>query len=141
MIEQLKKQLRRDEDVVPHAYQDSEGWWTIGVGRLIDRRKGGRLRDVEMDFMLHNDIDEIVMELRQRLPWFDRLNEARRGVLVNMAFNLGVFGLLGFKQTLAHVERGEYAKAADAMLDSKWAKQVKGRADRLAEQMRSGVWQ
>jgi lysozyme len=62
-------------------------------------------------------------------------------VLVNMAFNMGINGLLGFKHTLELVRTGNYADAADAMLNSKWAEQVGPRAKRLSEQMRTGEWQ
>lgn len=140
MIEQLTRQLRRDEGVRAHLYFDSEGYATIGVGRLIDARRGGGLRESEIDYLLANDIEEAVAALRDRLPWFDSLNEARQGVLANMAFNLGVDGLLGFKRTLALVERGEHDAASVEMLDSKWARQVGRRADRLSEQMRTGRW-
>lgn len=140
MIEQLTRQLRRDEGVRAHMYYDSEGYATIGVGRLIDPRRGGGLRESEIDYLLANDIEEAVAALRDRLPWFDSLNEARQGVLANMAFNLGVDGLLGFKRTLALVERGDYEAASVEMLDSKWARQVGQRAQRLSEQMRTGRW-
>lgn len=140
MRDDLARQLRRDEGVVEHAYIDSEGWTTIGVGRLIDKRKGGRLRDDEIEYLLQNDITEKTDELLRRLPWVADLDEARQGVLINMAFNLGVSGLLGFRKTLALVKAGDYASASVEMLDSKWARQVKGRATRLSEQMRTGKW-
>ena len=140
MGDDLARQLRRDEGVVEHAYIDSEGWTTIGVGRLVDKRKGGRLRDDEIEYLLQNDITEKSDELIRRLPWVADLDEARQGVLINMAFNLGVSGLLGFRKTLALVKAGDYARASVEMLDSKWARQVKGRAARLSEQMRTGKW-
>lgn len=140
MIEQLTRQLRRDEAVRAHLYFDSEGYATIGVGRLIDARRNGGLRESEIDYLLANDIDEVLAALRDRLPWFDALNEARQGVLANMAFNLGVAGLLGFRKTLALVERGDYDAASVEMLDSEWARQVGQRAQRLSEQMRTGRW-
>lgn len=140
MRDDLAKQLRRDEGVVPHAYEDSEGWLTIGVGRLIDRRKGGRLRDDEIEYLLQNDITEKTDELIRRLPWVADLDETRQAVLINMAFNLGVSGLMGFRKTLALVKAGDYAAASVEMLDSKWARQVKGRATRLSKQMRTGEW-
>jgi len=140
MKDEIAKQLRRDEGVVEHAYVDSEGWTTIGVGRLIDKRKGGRLRDDEIEYLLQNDITEKTGELVRRLPWVADLDEARQGVLINMAFNLGVNGLLGFRKTLALIKAGDYAAASVEMLDSKWSRQVKGRATRLSEQMRTGKW-
>lgn len=134
----LIEELRRDEGVIDHAYQDSLGYWTIGVGRLIDKRKGGRLTDEEIDFLLINDVKECVADLDRHLPWWRSLSDARRRVLVNMRFNLGMAGLLGFKNTLRFIEAGEYKRAAQNMLLSKWAKQVKGRANRLAEMMEKG---
>lgn len=141
MKAELTTQLRRDEGEVLSAYQDSLGYWTIGVGRLIDKRKGGGLSVEESAYLLNNDIDKRVAELRSRLPWTQKLDNVRFGALVNMSFQLGVDGLLGFKNTLALIEEGKYTFAADNMLKSKWAEQTPARAKRLADQMRTGVWQ
>jgi len=135
---QLTKELRRDEGVVPFAYQDHLGYWTIGVGRLIDKKKGGGLSDAEIDFLLSNDIDRFEKQIIDALPWYGRLDDVRQRVLVNMAFNMGIAGLLGFKNTLAMVERGDYSGAAKGMLASKWAGQVGERAKRLATMMETG---
>ena len=141
MIEKLTAQLRRDEGQRPLAYQDHLGYWTIGVGRLIDSRKpGAGLRPDEIDYLLRNDINDRVQALTKALPWFSALDEARRGVLINMAFQLGTAGLLGFKSTLALIAAGKYAEAAEQMLKSKWATQTPERAKRLAEQMKTGEW-
>lgn len=141
MIEQLTAQLRRDEGTKATAYQDHLGFWTIGVGRLIDSRKpGAGLRPDEIDYLLKNDIADRVQALTKALPWLDRLDEARRGVLINMAFQMGTAGLLAFRQTLGLVRDGKYAEAAEQMLKSKWAEQTPGRAKRLSEQMKTGEW-
>lgn len=131
--------LRRDEGVKRAAYQDSLGLWTIGVGRLIDARKGGGLSDDEIDYLLRNDVERVRSELDAGIPWWSELDAVRRRVLVNMAFNLGVPGLLGFNNTLAAVKAHDWERAATGMLASKWAAQVKGRAQRLAQMMRTGV--
>ncbi len=142
MIEKLTAQLRRDEGQRPLAYQDHLGYWTIGVGRLIDSRKpGAGLRPDEIDYLLKNDIADRVQALTKALPMlFPKLDEARQGVLINMAFQLGTAGLLGFKSTLALVTAGKYSEAAEQMLKSKWATQTPARAKRLAEQMKTGEW-
>lgn len=137
----IESQLRRDEGEVLHAYADHLGYLTIGVGRLIDKRKGGGITADESAMLLANDVARVKMQLRSRLPWFDGIDEARQGVLLNMAFQMGVDGLLGFRNTLAMVERGEYSDAAVNMLASKWATQTPERAQRLAKQMRTGDWQ
>ena len=131
--------LIRHEGVVPYAYQDTKGLWTIGIGRLIDKRvKGAGLSMDEMKYLLQNDVNKVVGALDKRLPWWRKLTPVRQAVLANMAFNLGVDGLLGFKNTLKMIENGDYEGAARGMLNSLWAKQVKGRAKELAELMRRG---
>lgn len=142
MKSELTRQLKADEGVKPCVYKDHLGFDTIGVGRLVDSRKpGAGLRPVEIDFILQNDIDYRIEQLTKRLPWFKNLDDARQGVLLNMAFQLGVDGLLGFKNTLEMVEAGQYENAAQGMLQSKWASQTPARAKRMAEQMETGVWQ
>lgn len=137
----LTSQLRRDEGEVLYAYPDSLGWTTIGVGRLIDKRKGGGITAEESAYLLNNDIDKRHAELLRRAPWMALLDHARLGVMLNMAFQLGVDGLLGFKNTLAMVRSGDYLGAAAGMLNSLWARQTPARAKRLSEQMRIGTWQ
>jgi lysozyme len=138
----LERQLRGDEDERACVYRDHLGYFTIGVGRLVDARKpGAGLRPVEISFLLQNDMDDRIDALMRRLPWFQNLDDARKGVLLNMSFQMGVEGLLGFERTLALVRDGKYENAAHAMLQSKWAQQTPARAQRMAEQMRSGVWQ
>lgn len=142
MKSELAKQLRLDEGEKPHVYVDTLGYYTIGVGRLVDRRKAGAgLRSDEIEYLLNNDIDDRINALHTRLSWFQNLDDARKGVLLNMAFQLGVDGLLGFKRTLDLVRDGKYENAAAAMLESRWAEQTPARAKRMADQMRSGLWQ
>lgn len=141
MIAELTKQLNRDEDRKKFVYKDSLGYFTIGVGRLVDESKGGGLRDDEMDYMLRNDINDRIDALTRALPWFQNLDDARKGVLLNMAFQLGTDGLLGFKNTLEQVRQGNYSTASKMMLQSKWATQTPERAKRLSDQMETGVWQ
>jgi lysozyme len=140
MKPQLLRQLQRDEGFKDHAYQDHLGYWTIGFGRLIDERKGGHITLEEGLFLLNNDIDNKTEELLKRLPWVNDLDDARKGVLVNMAFQMGVDGLLKFKNTLELIKNGKYKEASDAMLDSLWAKQTPNRASRLSAQMKTGEW-
>jgi lysozyme len=142
MRTELVRQLRGDEETRACVYLDSEGYWTIATGRLVDaRKKGAGLRPEEMTFLLNNDIDDRIDALTRNLPWFQNLDDARRGVLLNMAFQLGVEGLLGFEHTLPLIRDGKYENAAHAMLQSKWSQQTPARAQRLAEQMRTGLWQ
>lgn len=140
-VKNIESQLREDEGEKLHAYKDSEGYLTIGIGVLIDERKGGGITREESSYLFHNRLNKKRAEIKAALPWFDTLDEVRQGVLLNMAFQMGTAGLLGFKQTLAHVKAGRWTAASVGMLDSKWARQTPERAERLATQMRTGIWQ
>lgn len=140
-VKNLQDQLRLDEGEVLHEYKDHLGFSTIGIGRLIDKRKGGGITKEESTYLFQNDLKKKRTELEARIPWMKKLDEARQGVLLNMAFQMGVAGLLGFVNTLDMVKRGDYAAAATGMLNSKWATQTPERARRLSTQMRTGQWQ
>ena len=140
-LNRIEAQLRRDEGEKLSAYQDHLGYWTIGVGRLIDARKGGGLTREESAYLLQNDIMAKTTELNSKLSWVSTLDPVRHAVLVNMAFQMGVEGLLKFRNTLAMIKAGQYADAASGMLESLWAQQTPARAQRLSTQMRTGAWQ
>lgn len=137
----FEQQLRDEEGEKLYAYQDHLGYWTIGVGILIDKRKGGGLRKEESDFILRNRIRLQTAEVEKALPWVSTLDEPRKAVLVGMAFQMGLDGLLKFVNTLKMVERRQYKEAAAGMLNSLWAKQTPKRAARMAKQMETGQWQ
>jgi len=141
LIAQMTKQLTIDEGEVLHAYQDHLGYLTIGVGRLIDKRKGGGITKKESAYLLQNDINTRIDALQTKIPWIKELSQARQGVLLNMSYQLGVDGLLKFTRTLAYIQTGDYAAAAENMLKSKWATQTPARAKRMAAQMRTNEWQ
>ncbi len=133
----LIAQLTRDEGRKPHMYLDSVGVATIGVGHNL-RDRG--ISDRAIDVILEDDLLETERELITGLPWVTELAGTRYGVLVMMAFNLGVPGLLGFHTMLAAAQAGDWEQAAAAMLDSTWSSQVGARATRLALMMRTGAW-
>lgn len=131
----LAEQLKKHEGIKLKPYTDTVGKLTLGIGRNLED-KG--ITEQEALFMLNNDVDYFYGKLVKRLPWFLNLDDVRQNVLVNMAFNLGVGGLLTFKNMLRLVSIGHYQDGAEEMLNSKWAGQVGYRANELAEQMRTG---
>lgn len=155
----LMAELIRDEGLKLKAYRCTAGFWTIGVGRNleavgIDKDETLALKITRQSCMdkgitraqalhlLDNDIDRTEGDLDRYLPWWRKLDLVRQRVLLNMCFNMGIGhegrGLRSFKNTLRFIETGQYEKAAEGMLASKWAKQVGKRANRLAELMRLG---
>lgn len=128
--------LKLHEGLKLKPYRDTVGKLTIGYGRNLD---DVGITVEEATRMLHHDIAECIKQL-ETLAVFSRLDEVRRAVLIDMTFNLGFAGILGFKKMWKAIEAGNYERAADEMLNSKWARQVGRRAMRLSDMMRSGDW-
>lgn len=132
----LRDELVRDEGVRLKPYKDSVGKTSIGVGRNLDDVGISRAEAMQL---LENDILRTESDLDALLPWWRGLDPVRQRVLMNMAFNMGIKSLLGFKTTLAAVRAGKYEEAATGMLNSLWAQQVGARAQRLAAMMKGGT--
>ena len=149
-MSKLLEQLKKHEGYRQHVYKDTMGLDTIGYGYCLSRnplkltdnelniyRKEG-IKEPTAAYILMNCIDEFRKTLLVKIEGFNNLDEVRQNVLINMAFNIGIGGLLKFKNTLAHIRSGQYELAAAEMLDSTWARQVHGRAKELALQMKTG---
>jgi lysozyme len=130
----LRSQLERHEGLRLKPYRDTVGKLTVGYGRNLE--DVGISRD-EADFMLDNDIDQVERQL-DTVDEYRDLNDVRQTVIANMAFNLGFAGLMGFKNMWSAIDRRDWDRAADEMLNSKWARQVGVRAVELSEIMRTG---
>lgn len=110
---------------------------TIGIGRnLCDRP----LTEAEIQFLFANDLEIAYKDAQCAVgaTVFAGLTCARQAVLIDMAFNLGLARLMGFRNTLLAVKEQRYNDAADGMRTSKWATQVRGRAEKLARMMEEG---
>lgn len=136
----LIKELERDEGRVLHAYQDSLGWWTIGIGRLIDKRKGGGISNEEADYLKRNDIARFKADLDKVAPWWRSASPVRQRAIQNLAFNLGAGGLVQkWPKTVAMMKAGQWREAAAAIRANKvWVNQVGARAERIAKQIETG---
>ena len=150
MNEKSLNQLKTDEGFKRKCYLCTAGHNTAGYGYNLDANPL-KLSSVEIHYALKNGIPEVEAErllklmvaqcqkeLEQHFHWFANLNEVRRGALINMTYNLGINGLLKFKKFLGFLEAGDYDQASQAGIKSLWAKQVKGRAERLMGQIRVG---
>ena len=139
-MDKLLEMLKRHEGVESHAYECSEGKITVGVGRNIDQEGGIGLSDDEVDYLLQNDVERVIKELAAEYTWFGDLDDVRRDAMVDISFNLGATRLRLFKRALAAMEEADYKVAATEFLDSKWAKQVGGRALELTDMISSGEY-
>jgi len=136
LLERIKEQLVRHEGLRMKPYRCPAGKQTIGYGRNLD---DCGISHTEAYMLLENDIQNCEKQLMDEIPEvYNKLDEVRQSVLLNMCFNLGIKGLLEFKNTLAFIDAGDWERAANGMLASKWAKQVGRRAIELSELMRKG---
>lgn len=131
----LIEDLKRHEGFVPYAYQDSLGYWTIGYGTLIDKRGGGLPEDICF-ILLERHVNDNIALVNKSLPWLKDHPENVQRAINNMAYQLGVSGLLKFKNTLALVQKKKYNEAADNAMKSLWAKQTPNRAKEVTDLLR-----
>lgn len=138
-LEELKmpniyEQLLLHEGLKLKPYRCSANKLTIGVGRNLEDK--GITKEEAM-LLLENDIINIRKQLK-KYHWFVKQSYIRRKVLIDMAFNLGIPGLLKFKKMILALCQDDHNKAADEMIDSDWYKQVPNRSKRLVKMMRTG---
>ena len=133
-MKDLLESIKHHEGFVEHVYDDSLGIPTIGYGFAIK------------DLILDEDLcDEILLRklrilgrsVMGKFPFFDSLPSDCKDVLMEMCYQLGVTGVSKFKKALKAMESGDWEKAADEMLDSKWAKQTPNRAKEMSDIIRS----
>jgi lysozyme len=140
-------QIKRHEGFSPEVYRCSAGARTIGYGHNLDAHPvpgitdGTRINENQAHRLLVADAERVERELRG-LPQYVALRgqgeDVRADVLIDMAYNLGLPRLRTFRMMLSAIDRQDWDAAAAEMLHSKWARQVKTRATRLALQMRDG---
>lgn len=142
----LSDDSERDKRIIAHeskkqfAYTDSQGYTTIGIGRNIDSRGGKGLTDNEIMMLFRNDINECKEHL-ETFTWYNNLDLIRKGVLIEMRFNLGPDRLLSFKKMISALQNKDFNEAVTQMKDSKWATQIgKGRLDDLCNRMLTGKY-
>lgn len=136
LMNRIKAQLVRHEGLRLKPYRCTAGRLTIGIGRNLDDRG---ISQTEAFMLLEHDILQCERQILAEIPKiYLQLDDVRKSVLLNMCFNMGIKGLLSFKNTLAFIAAGDWERAANNMLVSKWAKQVGRRAIELSELMRKG---
>lgn len=133
----LSKQLEVDEGKKERIYLDTANppKWTGGVGRNLSDRA---FSEDEIQLMLSNDIDLATRDVRQLVPGFDYLSDARQEAIVNFVFNLGYTRASKFKKSFSLLNSSRFEEAADEFLNSAWAKQVGARAIRVTDAIRNG---
>lgn len=141
--EKEKEEIKLDEGLRLSAYQDTLGYWTIGYGHLLGNSIPEGMSKItieQADELFEDDFLEAEDGAARAAPFFDALTGPRKGALVNMAFSLGWKKLSGFHATLDAMDRGDWETAARQIMNSKYARQVKGRAKRIAERIKTNKY-
>ena len=162
--QKLIQQLKQCEGEKLTAYLCTEGFWTIGIGRnletnglsdaechmifgeiltpdvVIARLKTKKITPHQSETLFMNDLTKVEEACYRTIKMTG--NDARRAVIINMAFQFGITGLLKFKKTIAFYESENYPDAAEELMDSKYARtDTPERAQLMHDQMLTGEWQ
>ena len=134
-LDALLESLKTEEGFRARAYKCTTGHLTVGYGRNIDE-SGLGVTEEEASYLLKNDVVRTIKELQLKFIWFDELGKNQREALVELCFQLGLTRLSKFVKMLEALKQKNYDDAATELLDSKYATQVSGRANRLANKLR-----
>lgn len=136
-MDKLAERIKKHEGFRDRIYLDTEGFLTGGYGHCFSI--GSRIPVDVAEVLFKLDLASAVSDYSKITPTIrKKLNTARARVIVEMIFNLGLQGTLQFKDMMAAIEAGDFDRAAEAMLSSKWAAQVKQRAVMLSDIMKKG---
>jgi len=143
LIDVIKEDLVKHEGYVTEIYLCSENYPTFGIGHMVTENDmehtwpvGTPVTDERILQVFHDDCNAACVDASALFLNFSSHPEDVQRVLVNMAYNLGRSRLGKFKNMITAVNEGNYSKAADEMVDSKWYRQVKRRGEELVEIMR-----
>ena len=141
---EMTEEIKADEGVVNEVYLDHLGLPTVGVGHLIREDDpehglavGTQVGEERVAELFESDLYTCVAETKLLYPQFEELPAEAQKILCNMMFNMGRPRLSRFHKMKKAVDSSDWKEAANQMLDSKWAKQVPNRANRLIERMRN----
>ena len=130
----IKKRLIDFESMELKLYFCKSNKPTIGVGRnLLDNG----ITEEEAMYLLNNDIAAVIGKLDKHWIAWRKLPITAQYVCIDVVFNMGINTWMSFRKTRAYMELGEFDKAGDELLDSRYAKQVGRRAIFNSEQLKS----
>lgn len=146
------QRLELHEGLRLQPYRCSKGKLTIGIGRNLNANpitpeeelvvgdwRHGITKGMAI-YLLLRDLKKITDKLPKAIKFFNQLDDERQYALIDMAYNMGIKGLLNFKKMLFFMEKKDFAKAADECLNSRYAKDTGKRAERIANLIRTGVF-
>lgn len=134
----LEQMLTRHEGFKSGVYKDSRGFNTVGFGRCLDTNP---LTRDEALYLMQGPLTAARTDLVTSFAWFPILDAIRQAVLMDLCYNIGIAGVLGFKKMISAMAAGDYDSAAAELMNSQYATQVGSRAKELAQMLKTGDWQ
>ena len=151
-VKQVYQEISADEGKVLHAYLCSELHATVGIGhKILDTDPENDLDIFGADWddvadnqcisedrcyeLFQEDVQIAVGGCQKIYDNWEELPQEAQHILVNMCFQLGQGGLGKFKNFKVAIEDYQWQRAAQEMLDSRWAGQTPERAERLKIRM------
>jgi len=136
-METLIERIQRHEGFRSVPYRDSLGHWTIGIGTLITEDQAQELAhgvsyEWAYDRMV-NDLQKMRKDLLTTYPWMSELSAIRLDTFTEMAYQLGVAGLMKFHDMLYCARSNDPEGVAREMLNSLWHRQTPARCEELAD--------
>ena len=144
LVDIIKEDLIKHEGYKDIIYLCSESIPTFGIGHAIKESDpeytwpvGTPVEKDRIDNAFEEDCRTAVSDCCALFLNFTSHPDKVQRVLVNMAFNLGRNRLSKFKNMIKAVNEGNYSKAANEMVDSRWYNQVGNRSIELKNWMRN----
>lgn len=141
-LDKLRVEIAEDEGVKHEVYRDHLGLPTVGIGHLVREYDeeygepvGTPVTEERVIELFESDVLSVLEDCDRLYPEFETLPEEAQLIIANMMFNMGYSRLSKFRMMKAAVEAGDWKEAAAQMKDSRWARQVPNRADRLIKRM------
>lgn len=125
----LIDRIKKHEGFMGNVYKDHLGFDTVGYGTKMP------IDEAEATLLLQHRLDNMIVQIHHKKPVMDDLDDKRKDIIYEMCYQMGVAGVLKFKNMWKAIEEGKYKRAAKEMLDSRWAEQTPQRARTLAYAM------
>ena len=136
-FDKLVEAAKENEGFRQTAYRDSLGRLTVGYGLCIDPEViGAGITEEEAAAILTMRLRAVRDSVARAIPDLETMPDPVQRALVEMAYQMGVGGLTGFRKMLLALEARDYETAADEALDSVWSRQTPNRAKKVTDLMR-----
>jgi lysozyme len=149
MIELLVSSLEDHEGRRRKVYRCTSGKKSIGVGHNIDAKglpqeiedfleENGYITEGMIEELLDADIKDAMNDAHKLYPEMDSFSDNRQVALIDFVFNVGYGTARTFINTNRAINQGQWEKAAEMLLESKYARQVGRRANDISDMLREG---